>query len=88
MVYKKENNKTATLHGEPMGKNILRKKTEQPTIASWLDKQSVIYMARQTHPGKQIHLQTDTRMQQIMKKWAQTWGKVKQQISQPKNTKK
>ena len=39
-------------------------------------------MIRQTHPDKQIHIQTETRMQEIKTKWIQTWDDTTKQIAQ------
>ena len=38
-------------------KQNIHTRTEQPTITSYMTKQSIIHMARQTHPGRKIHPQ-------------------------------
>ena len=40
-------------------------RTEQPTVTSWMEKQSAIHMARQTQQHRKIHPQTMNRMRQI-----------------------
>merc|ERR1712112_356391 len=57
----------------------------QPTITSWINKQATVSIARQTDPSRQIHLLTQTRMQNIQKQWRDTWQKERQQ--QTKTTK-
>jgi len=58
-------------------------RTEQPTITSWMEKQSTIHMARQTKPHRKIHPETMRRMQQIQDKWTQTWKQVKAELTTP-----
>jgi len=48
-------------------------RTKQPTATSWIAKQSTNAMFRQTDPSRKIHLQTQTRMNQIRDKWEETW---------------
>ena len=38
-------------------------RTMQPTITSWMNKQSTIAMTKQTAPSRQIHLRAQNRMQ-------------------------
>ena len=62
--------------------NTTYEKTEQPTIASRIDNRSVIYMIRRTNPDRQIHIQTETWMQEISRQWIQTWEDTTKQIAQ------
>ena len=57
----------------------------QPTITSWMNKQNAIAMTKQTAPSRQIHLPTQTRMQNI-RKWENTWQEVRQRYQTKTNT--
>ena len=58
-------------------------RTEQPTITSWMEKQSTIHMARQTKLHRKIHPQTMNRTQYIQDRWIQTWKQVKEELTRP-----
>ena len=60
-------------------------RTTQPAITSWINKQTIISMTKQTDPSRQIHLLMQTRMQNIQKLWEDTWQRIRQQ--QTKNAK-
>jgi len=55
-------------------------RTLQPTITSWVNKQSTIAMAKQTSASRPVHLKTQTRMQNIQQNWIRTWEETTQLI--------
>jgi len=57
-------------------------RTMRPTITSWMEKQTMIAMVKQTAPSRQLHLPTQTRMRNINKKWQETRHEVQKQQKQ------
>ena len=63
-------------------------RTMQPTITSWMEKQAIIAMVKQTAPSRQLHLPTQTRMQNLNKKWQERWHGVQKQQEERTTNKK
>ena len=56
-------------HTKPMQTYKVYQRAKQPTVTSWMEKQSTIHMAKQTNLAREIHRQTQPRMKQIKETW-------------------
>jgi len=76
------NNRTNMVHKKhPKHKHARNEssylRTQQPTVTSWIEKQSTIQMIKQTDPARKIHSQAQPRMKQTREQRGKTWYQTK-----------